>query len=129
MTYRPTWFIVLAVLLAVASVVIKGLVGFGLFVVGIVLTALFLFATWRAIQLFTSFVKAGSKPLPTMMSLFIALGFKLPIFVMLGLWLRDAEIPHQACFLLGLGLVYSWVVGWATVDANKTTPTENHGRD
>jgi O-antigen/teichoic acid export membrane protein len=127
--YRPTWFIILAAILATASVMIKGLVGLGLFFMGVVLTAFFIFATWRAIQLFTSFVQAGKKPMPTMMSLFIALGFKLPIFVMLGLWLRDAEITLQACFLLGLGLVYSWVVGWATVDANKTKPTENHGRD
>lgn len=103
--------------------------GFGLYLIGAACTALFLFATWRAIQLFTSLVQAGSKPLPVMTSLFIALGFKLPIFIMLGLWLRDAEIGLQGCFLLGLGLVYSWVVGWAIVRANEETPIENHGRD
>ena len=119
MTYYPLWlkgltFVAAAVCLGMQSW--PGLLYFGL---GVGATALFLLGTWQAILLFGRLMKQGEKPVRTMTAFFIAIGFKLPIFILLGLWIRDVNFSLQACFLGGLALVYSWLIGWAVTSANR----------
>lgn len=111
--YSPAWTRILAFIFFTGSLFIAGWQGGLLYFGGILSTALFLYASWQVVLLFSSQVRQGARPIQTMVSFFIAIGFKLPIFLVLGLYIRNLEFRFQACFLLGLTMVYFWLVGWA----------------
>ncbi len=127
--YAPTWTRILTFILFSASLLIAGWKGGGLFLSGILATGLFLYASWQVVLLFSSQVQQGTKPMPTMVSFFIALGFKIPIFLVLGFYIRNLEFRFQACFLLGLAVVYSWLVGWAVNRQQSNPDTQVYGSD
>ena len=127
--YAPAWNRILAFICFAVSLAVAGWKGGGLYLSGIFATALFLYASWQAVLLFSSQVRQGVKPVPTMVSFFIALGFKIPIFVLLGFYIRNLEFRFQACFLLGLAVVYSWLVGWAVNRQQSNPDTQVYGFD
>jgi hypothetical protein len=127
--YCPIWIRITAIFLAIASAVIGSWLGFCLYLLGIAATAMFLYATWLVIKLFSANVLQGTKPVPTMISFFVALSFKLPIFNLLGLWIRNLDFRFQACFLLGLTMVYSWLVGWSIARQKRNPETQLYGSD
>lgn len=126
-TYFPLWAKVVAFILAGVSLGLSGFAGLGLFALGIISTFFFLFATWKAIQFFSAIVQAGGKPLPSLTSLFIILGFKIPFFVLLALFIQTLHFREQGCFLMGLALVYSCLVGWAQHRASLQTDSKTNG--
>lgn len=127
--FAPVWVRVLTAMLLIGSVAYGGGLGGGLFLLGLLTTALFVFASWQVVLLFSSQVKQGVRPVPTMVSFFIALGFKIPIFVVLGFYIRNLEFHLQVCFLLGLVVVYFWLVGWAVNRQLSNPDTQIYGSD
>ena len=127
--FAPTWIRVLIFILFGSTLLMAGWIGSLLFLSGLVTTALFIFASWQVVLLFSSQVKQGVRPVPTMVSFFIALGFKIPIFVVLGFYIRNLEFRLQACFLLGLAVVYFWLVGWALNRQLSNPDTQTYGPD
>jgi len=127
--YFPLWTKILSAILLVASFVVGSFQGSLLYLLGIVATGMYLYATWQVIKLFSMNVLNGTKPVPTMTSFFIALGFKLPIFILLGLWVRNLDFRFQCCFLLGLAMVYSWLVGWSIARQKRNPETQLYGSD
>ena len=125
--YSPIWFRVLSVLLLLASLSVGSLVGLGHFVLGFISTGFFLFVTWKAIQFFGTLVGHGGKPGPSLMSLFIVLGIKVPFIVALSFYIQSLELRQQGCFLMGLALVYSWLIGWAQNQSKPSTDSSTNG--
>ena len=124
--FAPGWFKFACIAgLAAATAVFPSL-GALLAVLGFVLTGIYLYGTWLAITMLSNMVANEAKPVPALTSFFIVLGFKVPFFLLLGLWLRDEELRTQSCFLIGLVLVYSWVVAWALSRGNAADPNNGH---
>jgi hypothetical protein len=110
----------------IAAAVLDLRYGVLLALLGFFTTGIYLFGTWQAIRMLAKLVAADSKPVPALTSFFIVLGFKVPFFLLLGLWLREADLRIQSCFLIGLVLVYSWVVAWALSRGNAADPNNGH---
>ena len=127
--YMPIWVRITSAILLIISLFIGSIMGGLLYLVGIVSTGLFIYASWQVVKLFSMNVVSGTKPVPTMISFFIALGFKVPIFVLLGLWIRNLDFKFQSCFLIGLAMVYSWLVGWAINRQNNHPDIQLYGSD
>ena len=126
MIFSPAWFRVSCVLGMIAAAVLDLRYGVLLALLGFFTTGIYLFGTWQAIRMLAKLVAADSKPVPALTSFFIVLGFKVPFFLLLGLWLREADLRIQSCFLIGLVLVYSWVVAWALSRGNAADPNNGH---
>lgn len=126
MNFAPWWFKVACVLGALAALFLDPRLGLPLALLGFATTGIFLYGTWQAIRMLSNMVVAESKPVPALASFFIVLGFKVPFFLLLGLWLREADLRIQSCFLIGLVLVYSWVVAWAHSRGNAADPNNGH---
>lgn len=127
MAYFPVWIQVMSVTLGVCSLIVGSFLGLGHFFLGLVSTAFFLFVTWKAIQFFGTVVGQGGKAGPSLISLFIVLGIKLPFIIGLSFYIQSLELRQQGCFLMGLALVYSWLIGWVQHQPKTSTDSSTNG--
>lgn len=126
MTFPPRWFVFAAISGLIGATAVYPTFGALLATLGFFTTGIYLYGTWQAIKHFSNLIRAESKPAVTMISFFIVLGFKVPFVVLLGLWLREADLRIQSCFLIGVALVYSLVVAWAISRGNAADPNNGH---
>ena len=126
MKFAPWWYKVACGLGLVAATMVLPTLGALLAILGFLLTGIYLYGTWMAIKMLSSMVVNEAKTLPALTSFFIVLGFKVPFFLLLGLWLREEDLRTQSCFLIGLVLVYFWVVAWALSRGNAADPNNGH---
>ena len=125
--YFPLWMKVALILGIFGCIVAGGPRGIFHCALGIVSTTFFLFVTWKAIQFFGSIVGQGAKSGPSLTAFFIILGFKIPFVVILSFYIQTLDLRQQGCFVVGLALVYSWLIGWAQVRSNSTTDLLTNG--
>jgi hypothetical protein len=126
MKFAPWWYKVACGMGLVAATAVLPILGAVLAILGFLLTGIYLYGTWMAIKMLSSMVVNEAKTLPALTSFFIVLGFKVPFFLLLGLWLREEDLRTQSCFLIGLVLVYFWVVAWALSRGNAADPNNGH---
>ncbi|MEA2554609.1 MAG: hypothetical protein QOJ65_2785 [Fimbriimonadaceae bacterium] len=88
----------------------KGLEGMALGIAG---SAFNIWALWSVIRLSGKMI--DTERLRNRGTFIIVLAFfvKLPLFLAMGMLAQSIGAPAQTCFLLGLALVYSALVGWA----------------
>ena len=127
LTFFPVWIRIVLALGIVSSAVVGSFLGLGHFSLGLVSTGFFLFVTWRAIQFFGMTIKQGAKANFSFISLFIILGIKVPFIVGLTFYIQSLEFHQQGCFLMGLALVYSWLIGWAQHQSKTSTDSSTNG--
>lgn len=85
------------------------LAGFGL---GLAATAFSVTVLWLVIRLWT---ESAARSRFVTLAVVVAFLLKLPLFVLLGNAAQALGPPAPACFLGGLALVYSALVGWALI--------------
>ena len=103
----------IALLSAYAFMGLVGLAGMSLGLVG---TTLNMFAMrWATLALGKSI---QDEVMPRGFSIGASLAFllKLPVLVLLGLWANSLGTEAAVCFLIGLALVYSFLVGWVLAE-------------
>jgi hypothetical protein len=125
--YFPLWIQVPTAVLIITSIIVGSLTGLGHFALGLISTGFFLFVTWKAIQFFGTVVGQGGKPGQSLISLFIVLGIKIPFIIGLCFYIQSLELRQQGCFLMGLALVYSWLIGWAQSQPKTSTDSSTNG--
>ena len=89
---------------------IKGLEGF---ILGTAGSAFNLWALWAIIGVASRSAAAGQPPRRGTFVIVLAFLVKLPVFIALGLLANRIGGAAPTCFLAGIGLVYSALVGWA----------------
>ncbi len=87
-----------------------GLVGFAL---GWFATTFCLVVLWLIIGLLGQQVTSTGKPPPAATWIIVAFFIKLPIFVLSAKIVQSMGGVAPTFFLVGLGLVYFWLIGWA----------------
>lgn len=121
----PLAILALAVALLLVSIWQAGAVGVGLFLAGILTTGLYLAGSWAAIKLLSTAIQGGAKPATSYINFLLAIALKVPFIVVIALAIRNLQFSWQCCFLLGLTLVYSWIVAWAIARANIHADADN----
>ncbi|MBX3117552.1 MAG: hypothetical protein KF784_00685 [Fimbriimonadaceae bacterium] len=111
--FSPLWLITLSLIAIGGSWVFAGWqggVGMG---AGIVGTSFNLWALWRICIYIGEIAADNPQPrVATFVTIFVFL-LKLPILIGLGLAMQRVGGPAMPCFLIGLGMVYFALVGWA----------------
>jgi hypothetical protein len=88
----------------------KGVKGAAL---GLGATGFNILALWAIVRLLGYSFQKGSPPRLGASLSVIAFFIKLPLFIAFGVLAQRIGGPAPACFLAGLALVYSCLVGWA----------------
>jgi hypothetical protein len=82
---------------------------------GVFATGFNTLALWGIVRLFGYAYQKGTPPRLGASFAVIAFLIKLPLFIAFGVLAQRIGGPAPACFLLGLAMVYSCLVGWALV--------------
>jgi hypothetical protein len=111
---KPQVALPLIAVTLVLAFVIKGTYGLVGMAAGLIAAAFNLWALAGILKLGSEAAVAGPKG-PKVATAFIVFAFfcKLPVFILLGLFTKRLGDPAPGCFLVGVGLVYSAVVGSA----------------
>lgn len=88
---------------------LKGLEGLTLGAVGSLFN---LGALWAIIRLVSAFVSAPKAEIRGTFVIVLAFLVKLPLFIGMGVLANRIGGPAMGCFLVGVALVYSALVGW-----------------
>jgi hypothetical protein len=67
---------------------------------------------WKLIRA-ASAPSAGSRAVRSAVLIVVLFLLKLPAFVLLATWIHSLPAPAEKGFLVGLGMVYFALVGWA----------------
>lgn len=102
----------LGLLACVLAFAVAGEIGLAGMALGLVGTGFSIVALWWVVRLTGGMAPMGAAPKLGASLAVLAFFVKLPIFIALGLVAQRLGGPAPACFLLGLGLVYSALVGW-----------------
>ncbi|HRI43006.1 MAG TPA: hypothetical protein PLL78_09425 [Fimbriimonadaceae bacterium] len=103
----------LGLLACVVTFAAAGEIGLAGMALGLVGTGFSIVALWWVVRLTGGLAPLGAAPRFGASLAILAFLAKLPIFIALGLVAQRLGGPAPGCFLLGLGLVYLALVGWA----------------
>lgn len=107
------FFAAVAIAATVAAFALGGWQGGVGMAVGIVGTSFNLWALWRVCALLGAVAEDQPQPkFGSVVTVFVFL-LKLPVLIGLGLAMQRVGGPAMTCFLIGLGMVYFALVGWA----------------
>lgn len=80
---------------------------------GLAATASSLIGNWLITRLCGNLARQGARPASGSFMTVLGLLLKLPLYGLLGLWVVTLGTSGLVFFLIGLGLVYLGLVGWA----------------
>lgn len=92
---------------------ISGMLGLAGMALGLFGTAFSVIALWGVVRMCGNAAPAGAAPRLGAFVTVLAFLVKLPVFILLGMLAQHLGGAAVPCFLLGLGLVYFALVGWA----------------
>jgi hypothetical protein len=72
-----------------------------------------LIGNWLITRMCGNFARYGARPVSGSFLTVLGLLLKLPLYGLLGLWVVALGAEGLVFFLIGLGLVYLGLVGWA----------------
>ena len=102
-----------ALIAVVLAYALSGLKGFEGMILGLFGTTFNLWAMWKIITLIGKASEVGRPQRVGATLTVLAFLVKLPLFVALGIVAQRLGGAAPGCFLAGLGLVYSALIGWA----------------
>ncbi|HMS54074.1 MAG TPA: hypothetical protein PKA27_01615 [Fimbriimonadaceae bacterium] len=90
-------------------------------VAGVLGVSLNFFLMWLGVSAFGNLFKRNPETRPRLAGTFLALAIlvKLPILVGIGLWVQTLGGSAMSCFLIALGVVYFWAIGWAVTNSDE----------
>ncbi len=92
---------------------ISGILGLAGMALGLFGTAFSVVALWGVVRMCGRAAPEGAAPRLGAFVTVLAFLVKLPVFIVLGMLAQRLGGAAVPCFLLGLGLVYFGLVGWA----------------
>lgn len=118
-----SWFAGLTVALITVGLAyalqdLLGAVGAALGLLGVSLN---FFLMWLGVSAFGNLFKQNPETRPRLAGTLLGLAIlvKLPILVGIGLWVQSLGGPAMPCFLIALGVVYFWAIGWAVTNSDE----------
>lgn len=110
------FYAVIGLLAMVCAFVVKGGLGLAGMAIGLVGTTLNMLAMrWATVALGRT-IRDDAMPKSFSFGASLAFLIKLPALVLLGLWAISLGPDAGGCFLIGLALVYSFLVGWVLAE-------------
>lgn len=102
-----------ALLALVLSYSIGGPLALAGMALGLFATGFSVIALWMVVRMIGRAAPEGAAPRLGAMATVLAFLVKLPLFIVLGMLTQRIGGPAAPCFLMGLGLVYLGLIGWA----------------